>query len=157
MYIQNDIQISGVYSRIHEEKRGQAAMETGKRKIVVADDEEIVVAALVELLLKEYEVFTAANGSQALDVTRRINPDLVILDVAMPVMDGMETCRRIKYGAGTDKIPVLMLTAKGDLECALEGFNSGADSYMVKPFITDMLLEKIEELIKRAEIKKSMN
>lgn len=128
-----------------------------KKKIVLAEDEEIVLCALTELLFARYTVFTAVNGSQAVQIAKEVNPDLVIMDIVMPVMDGLEACRRIKRGRSTSGIPVLMITAKGGLETALEGFNSGADSFMVKPFITGMLLEKIEELIQRAEIRKGIN
>ena len=127
-------------------------METGKKKIVVADDEEIIRETLTELLFERYYVLTAIDGREAVEITERESPDLVILDIVMPQMDGYEACRRIKAGSKKSPIPVLMLTAKDGLDDALTGFNAGADSYMIKPFTTSILLAKIKEMIQRADI-----
>lgn len=132
-------------------------MQTEKKKIVIADDEEVMQAALTELLFERYDVLTAYNGKEALEMTEKEEPDLVIMDILMPIMDGYEACKHIKAGIKTSSIPVLMLTAKDGIDSALLGFNAGADSYMIKPFTTSVLLAKIKNMIKRAELKKEIN
>jgi DNA-binding response OmpR family regulator len=132
-------------------------MERARKIVVIADDEETVVLALQALLCETYTVYPAVNGTEAVEITKNVKPDLVLMDVVMPVMDGIEACRRIKSNRETSQIPVLMISAKCQLEDTLKGFNSGADSYMVKPFMTGMLLAKIKELIIKSEIKRELN
>jgi len=132
-------------------------MENGKKKIVVADDEEIIRTALTELLFDRYYVLTAIDGREAVEIAERESPDLIIMDIIMPKMDGYEACRRIKAGSKTSAIPVLMLTAKDGLDDALTGFNAGADSYMIKPFTTSILMAKIKDMISRAELNERHN
>jgi DNA-binding response OmpR family regulator len=132
-------------------------MIIAKKKIVVADDEQIILTTLTILLDERYSVYTAVNGSEAVALTEKEAPDLVIMDIVMPVMDGYQACRRLKAERKTSAIPVLMLTAKDGLDSVLEGFNAGADSYMIKPFTTAMLLAKIKDMIQHADFLKGIS
>jgi DNA-binding response OmpR family regulator len=131
-------------------------MSDSKKVILVVDDEDDILSALNETLHEHYTVFSAANGKEAIEMTDKISPDLIILDILMPVMDGFEACRRIKKNRATVGIPILMLTAKGQMEDTLKGFGCGADSYMIKPFSPEKLLQKIPEMIDKAEIRRSI-
>lgn len=132
-------------------------MRAIKRKVVIADDEENILSALKETLDKDYSVFSAVNGKQAVEIAERIVPDIVVLDLLMPEMDGLEACRLIRSGKLTAEIPVLLLTAKNQIEFSEKGFASGASSYMVKPFSPEKLLLKVSELIEKAEMRKGIN
>lgn len=132
-------------------------MDSGKKKIVIVDDEEDILSALNETLNKEYMVFSASNGRDAVELAQKVIPDLIVMDILMPEMDGLEACRLIKKERTTSAIPVLLLTAKNQIEFSEKGFASGANSYMVKPFSPGKLLEKIRELIQKAEIRKGIN
>lgn len=125
-------------------------------KIIYADD-EIKYRELVEMFLKSkgYNILLAKNGIEAFDLLLN-NPDtdLVILDVMMPEMDGYETCREINKEFS---VPILMLTALGSLEEEIQGIKTGADDYISKPFRMDLLMARVEALIRRSsKIKKKM-
>ena len=119
-------------------------------KILVVDDERAVRESLRRALeLEGYEIELAADGNEALyrlEVTEE--PDAVILDVLMPGVDGLEVCRRLR-GAGS-KLPVLMLTARTEVEDRVAGLDAGADDYLVKPFALDELLARLRALLRRA-------
>jgi two-component system KDP operon response regulator KdpE len=117
--------------------------------ILVADDDERILNFLcVRLKSAGYEVCTAANGIQALDQVRTKNPDLVILDLLMPQMDGLEAMRELRTFAST---PVIMLTAKGEDDEKIRGLRLGADDYLAKPFNPDELIARIEAVRRRIE------
>ena len=117
-------------------------------KILVADDDSNMLFMVSEILARQgYDVFQAVNGDQALKDARSLLPDLMVLDIMMPVIDGIEVCRRIKAAPETRDIKVIMLTAKTggrDLEA---GVAAGADHYMTKPFKIAELSGKIKELL----------
>ncbi|HAD81825.1 MAG: hypothetical protein A2509_04930 [Candidatus Edwardsbacteria bacterium RIFOXYD12_FULL_50_11] len=117
-------------------------------KILVADDDSNMLFMVSEILARQgYDVFQAVNGDQALKDARSLLPDLMVLDIMMPVIDGIEVCRRIKAAPETRDIKVIMLTAKTggrDLEA---GLAAGADHYMTKPFKIAELSGKIKELL----------
>jgi len=116
---------------------------------VIADDEDAVCESLSRTLRFEgYSVAIAKDGQAALDVVRDREPDGVILDVTMPVLDGLETCRRLR--AGGNLVPVLMLTARGDVTARVAGLDAGADDYLAKPFSLQELLARIRALLRRA-------
>ncbi|NUP89023.1 MAG: response regulator [Candidatus Sumerlaeia bacterium] len=116
-----------------------------KKKILLADDEEDV-KTIVEVFLqsKGFEVVTAFDGLSALDLVRTERPDLILLDVMMPVVNGFEVCTRLKSDPATRDIPIIMLSAMGQAESVDRGLAAGAADYMVKPFDPVQLLEMIQ-------------
>jgi two-component system response regulator MprA len=116
------------------------------RLLVADDDPDIVRFVKRGLTYEGYEVDTAADGQEAVDKARQHPPDLVILDVMMPGLDGIEVARRIRQSS---KVPVLMLTARGTTADKVAGLDSGADDYLVKPFDFDELLARIRALLRR--------
>ncbi len=124
-------------------------MPTGENKfrILVVDDDPGIVSFLRRgLVFEGFAVDTAGDGAEALVKIRNIEPDLLILDVMMPGIDGIEVGKRLRQ---VSDIPILMLTAKGTLADKVAGFNSGADDYLVKPFEFDELLARVKALLKR--------
>jgi two-component system alkaline phosphatase synthesis response regulator PhoP/two-component system response regulator VicR len=119
------------------------------QKILVVDDEPHIVR-LVQVNLEKagYTVTTASNGREALDAVASEQPDLVVLDVMMPEMDGMETLKRLKGNPETDGIPVILLTAKAQDADVFEGWKSGADLYLTKPFNPSELLLFVQRIFK---------
>jgi DNA-binding response OmpR family regulator len=116
------------------------------RVLVVEDDEEIAQVLQRSLRLEGYEVRVAADGEAALDQSAAFNPDLVILDLGLPKLDGMEVARRLR---SADDVPILMLTARDALEARVEGLDAGADDYLVKPFERQELLARLRALLRR--------
>lgn len=127
-----------------------------KKKIVVADDEPFILSALQDTLSDDYEVYTASNGKEAIKMVEKVSPDLIILDVMMPEMDGLEACKQLKKNKETAVIPVIILTAKGQITDIEKGFKSGADAYVVKPFSPARLLEKVEEIFEKVKMRKKI-
>jgi DNA-binding response OmpR family regulator len=117
-------------------------------KILIADDEPHIVTAL-EFLLKGYELYVARNGDEALALIESAPPDLVLLDVMMPVRSGYEVCRQIRARPELAGIKVVMLSAKGGQADVRKGMDAGADLYITKPFSNRELLEKITALLGR--------
>ena len=119
-------------------------------KILIADDEESLVEFIGRALKKHgYRVITAHDGDNALFLVGEELPDLVILDLMMPLMDGWEVCRRAKSDPATKDIPIIMLTARSSAEDAVQGLDLGADDYMRKPFSLDELLARVRALLRR--------
>ena len=117
-------------------------------KLLVVDDVQTNVLLLKALLSKEgYGILVANNGQEALEVIRNENPDLILLDVMMPGMDGIECCRRLKSELQTCHIPVILLTACSLDEQRIQGYDGGADSYISKPFSSQLLLARVRNLI----------
>jgi len=118
------------------------------RILVVDDDPEIVSFVKRGLAYEGYKVDTAADGAEALTKARESEPDLVVLDVMMPEIDGIEVSKRLREGSD---VPILMLTAKGTVSDKVAGFASGADDYLVKPFAFDELLARVRALLRRRQ------
>ncbi len=118
-----------------------------KPLVLVIDDNKDIQLMLSELLKADYNVITAPNGKEGVRMAARYVPDLVICDVMMPVMDGLECCRRIKNEVSTSHIPVLMLTACTMDEQRMQGYDSGADGYLAKPFNAAVLKARCSALI----------
>ncbi|UCG51092.1 MAG: response regulator [Candidatus Latescibacterota bacterium] len=119
-----------------------------KGKILVVDDEVYILHILEFSLGAEgFEVITANNGELAVEKAVHEKPDLIVLDIMMPVLDGYETCRRLKRDSETKHIPVILLTAKGRESDKRLGFEVGAIDYIVKPFSPNRLISRIEEII----------
>lgn len=119
-------------------------------RILVADDDPLLRALLVHRLSADgHEVFTAANGDEAISVIRDQAPDLIVLDALMPVMDGFEALRRIKTG-GLSEAPVVMLTALKREQDIVGALQLGAADYLVKPFIPDELSQRVRRLLQQS-------
>jgi two-component system alkaline phosphatase synthesis response regulator PhoP len=119
-----------------------------KGKILVVDDEIYIVHILdFSLGMEGYEVITALDGEQALEKVKTEKPDLIVLDIMMPKLDGYEVCKNIKSSADTQHIPVILLSAKGRNVDQKLGFDVGADDYITKPFSPRKLVERINQLL----------
>ena len=119
-----------------------------KEKILVVEDNPDIRQYLCEELGKSYRVLTAGNGEEALAVLKEQEADLIITDVMMPVMDGLQLCKQIKQNLRTCHIPIIMLSAKTDLKEQLEGLQVGADDYIPKPFSMAVITAKIKNLFR---------
>ncbi len=118
-------------------------------KILIVDDEPDVVEILRYNLVKEnYHVFKAYNGMEAIDLAIKNNPDLIIMDIRMPGISGIETCRKLRLIGSLKNTPVLFLTADSDEYTMMNAFEAGANHFITKPIRPSILLEMIHELIK---------
>lgn len=125
-------------------------MLTMKRRILVVDDDERIAASVRRALAYEgYDVDVAHDGPGAIAAVRDTPPDLVVLDVMLPGIDGVEVCRRLR--AAGDDVAVLMLTAKTSVPDRVQGLDAGADDYLVKPFAYDELLARVRTLLRRQQ------
>ncbi len=118
------------------------------RVLVIEDDEQILKFLKRGLAYEGYEVDTAMDGPTGLAIARDNPPDVVVLDLMLPGMDGLEVCRRLRAGG---PVPILILTAKDTVTDRIQGLDMGADDYMVKPFELDELLARIRALLRRAQ------
>ena len=119
-----------------------------KGRILVVDDEIYIVHILdFSLGMEGYEVITALDGEQALEKARAEKPDLIVLDIMMPKLDGYETCKMLKAETDTKEIPVILLSAKGRNVDQKIGFEVGADDYITKPFSPRKLVERINAIL----------
>lgn len=119
-----------------------------KKKILLVDDEPNIVLVLeARLKANNYEVISAFNGEDALRWVREEKPDLIILDLMLPKIDGYQVSRLLKFDKNFSHIPIIMLTAKGQKEDKEWGEKAGADAYITKPFEANILLNKIKELL----------
>ncbi len=118
------------------------------RVLVIEDDEQILKFLKRGLAYEGYQVDTALDGPSGLAIARDNPPDLVVLDLMLPGMDGLEVCRRLRAGG---PVPIMILTAKDTLNDRIQGLDMGADDYMVKPFNLDELLARIRALLRRAQ------
>lgn len=125
----------------------QRLEEAGRPVLLVVDDNADVRSLLRSFLQDTYEIMEMPDGREALKVARKMVPDLVVSDVMMPVMDGLELCRQLKADPVTCHIPVIMLTARTLEEHRAEGYASGADAYITKPFSASVLIARIENLL----------
>jgi two-component system, cell cycle response regulator DivK len=119
------------------------------KKILVVEDVEYNVDLLVQLLEDEYELVTAADGAQGLELAEQERPDLILMDMSLPVMDGWEATRRIKANSALAHIPIIGLSAhamSGDAEKALA---AGCDDYLAKPLNDELLFEKLERFLNK--------
>jgi len=122
------------------------------RTVLIVDDEQDILDLIAFNLRQDgFSVLTADNGLAAIDLLVKKHPDLVILDLMMPSMDGLEVCRRIRKNPETSQIPVIMLTAKSDTMDKVIGLEIGADDYLTKPFHVRELLARIRSLLRRVD------
>lgn len=118
--------------------------------LVVDDDRDIRELVAMKLRFDGIEVLAAANGQEALEVLGRNDVDLVVLDLMMPVMDGIETCRQIRASQDWKELPVIMLTAKAQSDDVELGFDVGATDYVIKPFSPRELLSRVRSTLARS-------
>ncbi|MHB1000247.1 MAG: response regulator transcription factor [Armatimonadota bacterium] len=122
------------------------------RKILAVDDEKHIVKLVqVNLERQGYEVVTANDGKEALQKVEEENPDLIVLDVMMPYMDGFEVLQNLRRNPGTRDIPVIMLTAKAQDADVFKGWQSGVDCYLTKPFNPMELISFVKRIFKSME------
>lgn len=120
-------------------------------KILIAEDErDIRDLVTFTLQFAGYEVVSAANGSEAVEMARAEMPDLIMMDVRMPVMTGYEACRVLKEDGPTQNIPVVFLSAKGQEQEVQSGMDAGAIDYILKPFSPENLTRRVEEILDRS-------
>jgi two-component system alkaline phosphatase synthesis response regulator PhoP len=123
-------------------------------KILVVDDEKDIQEFIEYNLKKEgYEVFLANNGVEAIEEAKRIKPDLILMDVMMPQMDGIQACQQIKSNPALSKIFIVFLTARAEEYSELAGFDAGADDYIAKPIKPKLLLTRLAAILRRKENK----
>ena len=115
--------------------------------ILVAEDDSDMLRYLYLELNEHYDVIKAVNGVEGLEQALETIPDLIITDIMMPVMDGVELCRQLKSNLHTSHIPIIMLTAKASVENQIEGLECGADDYVTKPFHTTLLKARVHNLL----------
>ena len=120
-------------------------------RILIADDDIDVASAIeVNLELEGYEVFLSQNGTETLEQALKLRPDLVLLDVVMPGIDGFEVCRRIRSDPRLLNCPVILLTAKSRIDDKIRGFSAGADDYIVKPFDSQEMTARVRAVLRRS-------
>ena len=125
-------------------------MKDSKAKILLVDDEPDILEIVSYNLKNEgYQVYTAENGEEALKKAKKKKPDLVILDVMMPVMDGIEACEKMRKLPELDKTIITFLTARGEDYSMIAGFDAGADDYITKPVKPRVLVSKVKSLLRR--------
>src|SRR6516225_1754709 len=135
-----------------DQKSQLQAQQTNKppAPVLVIDDEESIID-LIKLGLKYegFEVVAADSGEEGIAAAQRTNPVFIILDWMLPDMDGLEVCRRLRSNPTTRDIPILLLTAKGEVGSRVEGLNTGADDYLTKPFSFEELVARIRAILRR--------
>jgi DNA-binding response OmpR family regulator len=115
-----------------------------RKKILTVDDNPDNNAIIEELFGDHYDLRTATTGEEALQIARDFRPDLILLDIMMPGMDGYEVCRRLRKFSTLSETKIIMVTAKGDLEDKISGYQAGASDYITKPFEEENILESVE-------------
>ena len=130
-------------------------MNPKKIKILLVDDEPDILEIITYSLENAgYKIYTATNGIEAVEKASKIEPDLIILDVMMPKMDGIEACEIIRNNPKTKNILITFLSARGEDYSQIAGFNAGADDYITKPIKPKILLSKVKSLLRRITIDK---
>ncbi len=118
--------------------------------LVIDDDEDVSKALEINLTQNGHHVIRTLDGLQALKLADRYHPDLVLLDIAMPGIDGIEVCQRLRANPATQSVPILFLTAHGSIESKIQGYSVGGDDYLVKPFDLQELNLRVNALLRRA-------
>ena len=120
-----------------------------QRRVLIVDDEETVREVVGQYLeLEDFQILQATTGIEALRLAEKTPPDLVILDLTLPGIDGLEVCRRLRAASA---VPILMLTARAEDAEKLEGFNAGADDYITKPFNPRELVARVQAIMRRLD------
>ena len=130
---------------------------TNKKVLIVDDEEHIRELIKFNLKKEEYDIEVAVNGTEALNIIREIKFDLILLDLMLPEIDGLEVCKEIRRNEETSDIPVMMITAKGEEFDKVLGLELGADDYITKPFSIRELMARVKALLRRSNVKKEEN
>ncbi len=131
----------------------QLKKKSRRAKVLVIDDEPNIVQTLQDRLeMNDYQVITATDGKVGLEKATSEVPDIILLDVIMPIMDGLEMLERLRKNNTTNKIPVIMLTARSQSQDITRANNYGIEDYVVKPFDLSELLEKIEAILESKKV-----
>ncbi|NWF91295.1 MAG: response regulator [Syntrophaceae bacterium] len=121
-----------------------------KKKILVVDDEpDLVETVRFPLEIEGFNVLVSYNGEDALNLARKENPDLILLDLMLPKLDGYKVCRLLKFDEKYKHIPIIMLTAKTQEKDKVLGMETGADEYVTKPFDMDELMKKVKQYLNK--------
>ena len=124
---------------------------TGQRVLIIEDEKSLVDVLTYNLKNEGFEVLSATDGMDGLNQARAYQPDLVILDLMLPVMEGLEVCRQLRSDSRTRSVPVLILTARSEEVDEIVGFRMGADDYVTKPFKVKPLMQRIKALLRRSK------
>ena len=125
------------------------------KKRILAIDDEVRVLTMIRKRLEftGYEVITATDGREGLQLARSEKPDLIVLDIILPNLDGYQICARLKADESLKNIPILMLTARSQAKDVEEGMKVGADAYMTKPYDPELFVKQVESLLEEVEVK----
>jgi CheY-like chemotaxis protein len=118
-----------------------------KKILFIEDEPDQIAMVTIRLQANGFEVFSAMDGVEGLKKVKEIKPDLILLDMLMPRMNGAEVCKRLKENPGTKDIPVIIITASGEKDLEQECFDLGANDLIIKPFESAALVKKVKELI----------
>jgi DNA-binding response OmpR family regulator len=122
-----------------------------KTILIVDDEKQLVSLVKLHMEMAGYEVLSAKDGEEALEIVRKESPDLIILDLMIPKIDGWEVCRRIRAESKVGNIPIIMLSARTETEDKLKGYECGTDDYVTKPFSPRELVARVKRVLARAE------
>src|SRR5579862_7419385 len=122
-----------------------------KRILIIEDDRDIIELVRYNLVAEGFEVSAATDGSSGLAQVRKTAPDLLVLDLMLPKMPGLEVCKEIRRDGALNRLPILMLTARGEEADRVIGLEMGADDYVTKPFSPRELVARVKALLRRAE------
>jgi len=128
-----------------------------KSKILIVDDESINILILNELLSKDYIVISSINSNLVIDMVNQKNPDLILLDIKMPGISGLDLCKELKENENTKDIPILFITSVDDENIIEEAFNSGGVDYILKPINPEILFSKIKKHLSVKKMEKELN
>ncbi|MCG8458483.1 MAG: response regulator transcription factor [Holophagales bacterium] len=125
-----------------------------RQKIVVVEDEPDILEVIEYNLSREgYQVIAASTGDEGLEATRRQAPDLILLDLLLPGLDGLEVCRKLKMDPVTQRVPIIMVSAKGEESDIVLGLGVGADDYITKPFRPKELIARVKAVLRRGSLR----
>ncbi len=124
-----------------------------KRKVLVIDDEPENRELIEQILIGKFQVYLAADGEEGVTVARREQPDLILLDITMPKLDGIAACEALRSNEATRHIPIIMVTASGDIDNRIKAFLTGVDDFLAKPFSPKELVARVNSKIRRVDEK----
>ena len=158
MNVDDSDEMTLIDETIPAENFKDATDSAGKPNVLLVDDDSEILQLLNDMLRNSYNICFAKNGIEALQVLKNLRIDLVVSDIMMPEMDGIELCAKIRENFDTSHLPVILLTAKAEIEDRIQGLQVGADSYIPKPFHPKHLKIRIEKLLtKRKNIRKNFS